>query len=106
MPVPRQLTPAQAARIWEQGGAWLLDVREPFEWALVHLPGSQHIPLGELAQRLGELDRGRPGLVLCHHGVRSAHAAAWLAGQGWSVDNVAGGIEAWAQTVDPSLARY
>jgi len=85
----------------------ILDVREGWELALCSLAGALHIPLGELAARFGELDRDRPLVVMCHHGVRSRAAQAFLLAQGFSrVVNLAGGIDAWARRVDPSMATY
>ncbi len=85
----------------------ILDVREAWELALCSLPDAQHIPLGELARRLSELDRERPLVVVCHHGVRSRAAQAFLLGQGFHrVVNLAGGIDAWARRIDPSMATY
>lgn len=73
----------------------VLDVREPDEWAAGHLEGAVHIPLGSLAQRVGELDPQAETVVMCHLGGRSARATAWLASQGHHVVNLQGGIEAW-----------
>lgn len=85
----------------------LLDVREPHEHAIVHLPGSRLIPLGQLPARLGELDPRRDLIVLCHHGVRSLQAVALLQGAGFhGATSLAGGIDAWAVEVDPALPRY
>lgn len=91
----------------------LLDVREAWELALVSVlpeavPGAElvHIPLGQLQQRWPELDAARPVLCLCHHGVRSQHAAMFLAHHGIEAINITGGIDAWATQADPSLARY
>lgn len=77
----------------------LLDVREDYEWAAGHAPGAKHIPLGELPTRVAELadlPDGQPLYVICHTGVRSARAAAWLNATGWDAVNVAGGMDAWA----------
>lgn len=85
----------------------ILDVREGWELALCSLAGAQHIPLGELAARLEELDRGRTLVVVCHHGVRSRAAQAFLLAQGFrQVVNLSGGIDAWARRMDPSMAVY
>jgi rhodanese-related sulfurtransferase len=63
--------------------------------------------MSELPGRVGELSRDNPLAVMCHHGGRSAHATAWLRNQGFDhATNVAGGIDAWARTVDPTLSRY
>ncbi len=65
------------------------------------------IPLGELAERIGGIPTDRPIVTLCHHGMRSARAAALLRGAGFrGVRNLAGGIDAWAREVDTAMARY
>lgn len=85
----------------------LVDVREGWEHALVRLPGAVHIPLGQLVQRRGELQAERPHVIYCHHGMRSLRATMALAQHGFAnVRSLRGGIERWAQVVDPSLARY
>jgi len=85
----------------------LLDVREPREAEIAALPGSTLIPLGELGDRVGELDPAAAVVVYCHLGVRSEYAARQLAGVGFEhVRNLAGGIDAWSRTVDPAVARY
>ena len=85
----------------------LLDVREPWEADIATIPGSTLIPLGELADRIGELDPAASVVVYCHLGVRSEYAARQLAGVGFGlVRNLAGGIDAWSRTVDRAVARY
>jgi adenylyltransferase/sulfurtransferase len=85
---------------------FLLDVREPFEHEIANLKGLL-IPLGELPARLKELDKEREIVVYCHHGNRSRRAAEFLTRQGFrSVTNLAGGIEAWAIEIDPTMPRY
>ena len=87
----------------------LLDVREPSERARAHIEGAQLIPLGELEGRLPELGswRHRRVVIHCHHGGRSARACALLRENGFDrVENLAGGIDAWSLTVDPSVPRY
>lgn len=75
--------------------AFLLDVREPDEWAAGHAPGALHIPLGELGNRYLEIDRDRELYVICRSGHRSAQAAQALAGVGWETSNVADGMIGW-----------
>src|SRR3954469_19512469 len=90
-----------------QAGALLLDVREPFEVEICAVPGSRHIPMRQIPERLPELPRDQPILVLCHHGTRSLRVTQYLRAQGFPrVSNVAGGIDAWAEQVEPGLARY
>lgn len=85
----------------------LLDVREPQEWAIGHLPGARHVPLGVLPVRAYELDREAVTVVYCHHGVRSRRAIEWLAANGFTkLHNLAGGIDAWSARVDPRVPRY
>jgi rhodanese-related sulfurtransferase len=82
----------------------LLDVREDDEWAAGHAPGAKHNPLGELPTRvdeLAELPDDQPVYVICHTGVRSARAAAWLNATGWDAVNVAGGMDSWAREGRP-----
>ena len=106
-PVP-QLDPGQAqALLCKKGAAGvLLDVREPWEFAQVHVAGSLHIPMGEIPDRLEELNSGRTYVVMCHHGGRSQQVAQYLGSQGYQVANLAGGIDAWAADLDPKLPRY
>lgn len=85
----------------------LLDIREPWELELARLDGAVHIPMGEIPGRLGELDRDRPVVVMCHHGVRSRQVAMFLEQSGFArVLNLAGGIDAWSMEVDPDVASY
>ncbi len=85
----------------------LLDVREPYEVAIAALPAAVNIPLGELEDRIGELDSGVPLVVYCHLGVRSATALARLEKAGFTqARHLAGGIDAWSRSVDPALPRY
>jgi len=85
----------------------VLDVREPWELEIAAVDGVIAIPLGELTKRVGELPRDKPIAVMCHHGGRSAQATAWLRNQGFDhATNVAGGIDAWARSVDPTVSRY
>jgi rhodanese-related sulfurtransferase len=105
----RQLA-APALKAWlmqQPPPVTLLDVREPWEYALCRLDGSLHIPLGQLGARVDELDPDRPTVVICHHGVRSLHAGAFLERQGFAdVVNLQGGIDGWARAVDPAMAVY
>ncbi len=85
----------------------LLDVREEWETRLCRLPNAIHIPIEEIEGRVEELDPEDDIVVYCHQGVRSAAVARWLEGLGFrSVRNLAGGLDAWARTVDPTMRRY
>ena len=85
----------------------LLDVREPWEFALCRIEGSEPVPLGALSKRLGALDCERPIVCICHHGTRSFQAGLALQRHGCrEVYNLVGGVDAWARQIDPSMATY
>jgi rhodanese-related sulfurtransferase len=85
----------------------VLDVREPEEVAIAPFPDAIHIPMGDIPSRIAELDPGAEWVVVCHHGVRSAQVAMYLARMGFErVSNLSGGIDAWSLTVDPATPRY
>jgi rhodanese-related sulfurtransferase len=85
----------------------LLDVREPWEYRICHIEGSQLIPMGQLANALNALDPARETVVICHHGIRSRQVARYLDYQGFeNVINLNGGVEAWARDVDLDMATY
>ena len=85
---------------------FVLDVREPHEYAICNI-GGHLIPLGTLPQRLGELDPKREMVVHCRSGVRSMQACEFLVANGFTkVSNLAGGILAWADKVDPKMVKY
>ncbi len=96
----------EAFRDLDPGQVQLVDVREPWEFALARLPGARLIPLGELADRAGELDAARPVAAYCHHGVRSRFALAILRDLGFQeLAHLKGGIDAYSR-LDPSVPRY
>lgn len=78
-------------------GAKVLDVREDYEWVEGHAAGAVHIPMGELPERLEELDPDEDTYVICRTGGRSAQVAGWLVGQGYTALNIAGGSGAWLE---------
>ncbi len=85
----------------------LVDVREPHELQISSLPGAVNIPLGQLAGRLPELDSAQEMVIFCKSGTRSARALELLVSAGFKkVKNLRGGINAWAQEIDPSLPLY
>jgi rhodanese-related sulfurtransferase len=89
----------------------VLDVREDIEvqTASIQAQGFElrHIPMGQLVQRLDELDAQRPVACLCHHGGRSMQVASYLDRSGFAqVANIAGGIHAWSLQVDPRVPQY
>jgi adenylyltransferase/sulfurtransferase len=95
------------ARIRGGASITLIDVREPYEWAIARLPDARLVPLNSLPQALHSIDRGAEIVVYCHHGARSAAAAEWLRDQGFErVLNLVGGVDRWSLEVDPAMRRY
>jgi rhodanese-related sulfurtransferase len=85
----------------------VLDVREAEELEICRLEGALHIPMGQVAARIGELPRDSPVVVMCHHGGRSSMIVGLLRRAGLdNAVNLDGGIDAWARQVDDSLRLY
>jgi rhodanese-related sulfurtransferase len=94
-------------RIEQEGGLFLLDVREPHEFRHASIPNSVLIPLNQIPKRLAELDPLQETVVICHHGMRSQQAANYLERSGFkNITNLKGGIDAWSRECDSSVARY
>ncbi|HLD78083.1 MAG TPA: rhodanese-like domain-containing protein [archaeon] len=102
----REIDPKELASMLARSAATALDVREPWEFQRCAIPGSVLIPLGQLLGRLGELDKAKPVVCICHTGNRSLFAAKQLAKRGFTALNLAGGIDRWARELDPGMARY
>ena len=107
---PRDLK-AWLERVRAFGEPVVLDVREPAELQTASVQPDGFtllaIPMGAVPARLSELDPRQPVACLCHHGGRSMQVASFLLGRGFSqVANVAGGIHAWADELDPRIPRY
>lgn len=85
----------------------VLDIREPWERDLCAIDGSAFVPMDQLPSRLLELPKDQIVAVVCHHGMRSFHTTLWLRNNGFPrAVNLAGGIDAWAMTVQPEMRRY
>ena len=98
---------ALAARLAGDDPPLVIDVRNPSEWEIVHLPGATLIPLADLPQRVTELARAREVVLYCHSGRRSAQGTQLLLELGFThVSSLTGGIEAWAVKIDPTMPRY
>lgn len=108
MPAVPQIDVDELARRRAAGEALaILDVREGWERDICALEPAIAIPLSHLPDNVGKLPKDSPLVVLCHHGMRSLRAAAWLRGNGFdNVVNLAGGIDAWAQRIDRQMKVY
>jgi adenylyltransferase/sulfurtransferase len=103
-----EISPAElAARLQHGAELVLVDVREPHELEISHLPGAQLLPLGELASRLDELDQEAEIVLFCRTGTRSARARDILVAAGFTrVRHLAGGLNSWAHEIDRSMPVY
>lgn len=103
-----EVTPTElAAELSSAEPPVLLDVRESHELEISRLDVDHHIPLGQLPQRIGELDMHANIVVVCRSGNRSAHATQFLLGRGFeSVRNLSTGMNGWAQSVDRTVQVY
>jgi rhodanese-related sulfurtransferase len=90
----KEVSREQAQKLID-AGTQLIDVRADHEWAAGHLPGATHLPLDELAERAGEIDKDRPVLLYCRGGNRSTMAAAALADAGYDAAKLSEGIVGW-----------
>ncbi|MFN8178437.1 MAG: molybdopterin-synthase adenylyltransferase MoeB [bacterium] len=106
--VDLEVSPTELKRMLDAGeDVFVLDVRNPDEYAICRIAGARLIPLPQLLEGMHELDSAKPIVVHCHTGVRSAQAVNFLRRIGFTrVKNLAGGIDAWAEEVDPDLPRY
>ncbi len=104
----RQFTPSELdAHLRSGGEPVLLDVREPWEYELARLPGAHLLPMGEIMNRMAELDPAAETVVICHHGVRSRQVGHLLESRGFTnIINLRGGVDAWANEVDGGMPRY
>jgi molybdopterin/thiamine biosynthesis adenylyltransferase/rhodanese-related sulfurtransferase len=104
----REIQPSQLARRLENGEKLeIIDVREPYEWAIGHIPGARLVPLAQIGEEIPRLDKRRETILYCKVGARSAFAAEQLVNAGVTdVRNLAGGILRWIDEVDPTMPRY
>ena len=93
---PKEVSREEARKMVEDG-AQLIDVRVDHEWEAGRIAGAAHLPLDELAQRAGEIDRDRPVVVYCRGGNRSSMAAAALVEAGYDASKLSEGIVGWAE---------
>ncbi len=85
----------------------IIDVREPDELEICHIAGAETIPMRQIPEHVATLPRDQHLLILCHRGNRSLRVTQFLRAQGFTaVSNIEGGIDAWAEQLDPTMARY
>ena len=102
------MSPQQADELVRQGGAQLVDVREPYEHEAGRIAGSRHIELEQLPGEAASLDREQPLLFYCRSGSRSALAAQAFAAAGFEAPNLDGGLKAWVEAglpIEPDGGR-
>jgi rhodanese-related sulfurtransferase len=106
--LPLDLSPRQVVELIGDGGAQLVDVREPYEHEAGRIAGDVHIELDRLPAEAGSLDRERPIVFYCRSGSRSAMAAQAFGASGYTAHNLVGGLEAWVKDglpIDPAGGR-
>lgn len=112
MSLPLEISVQETSELLSAAGGKsvrLIDCREPDEWDICHIAGAELMPLTRFAEEAGSrlTDKAQRLIVYCHHGMRSLRAASWLRQQGHhSAQSMAGGIAAWADSIEPEMARY
>jgi rhodanese-related sulfurtransferase len=105
----QSITVTQLKERLEQGNEkpLLLDVREPWEFAICHIEGSRLLPMRQIPNAVNDLDSEQEIVVICHTGVRSLQVCYFLQHEGFTkVMNLSGGVHAWANTIDPRMPTY
>lgn len=103
-----EIAPREVKDLFARGEKiFLVDVREKWEYDTSRIEGATLIPLRDIPANLARLEEAGEIVLVCHHGVRSLDAAAWLRSQGVeSARSMAGGIDRWAVEVDSGVPRY
>lgn len=107
--VPLELTVEETKRLLETAPdqVHMIDVREPYEVAICRITTAEHIPMRQIPEHLDHLPKDKHLLIHCHHGGRSLRVTEFLRARGFAkVSNVAGGIEVWADRIEPGMPRY
>lgn len=106
---PLEITVAEAKRLVDTAPdrTVIIDVREPYELEICQVEGAQHIPMRQIPEHVASLERAKHLLILCHGGGRSLRVTEFLRAQGLpAVSSIAGGIDAWAEEIEPGMRRY
>ena len=108
MSLPAEISVSELKRMHDANENFtLLDVREDDELAVAAIPWAKHVAMGSIPERAGEFAKDAPLVVMCHGGARSGRVAKYLRDNGYSdVANLAGGIDAWAHEIDPTVPTY
>jgi rhodanese-related sulfurtransferase len=103
----RQIRPKDAAEKIKTNRARLIDVREPHEFEIARVAGAELLPMSRLPAWIDTLNPQDELIVMCHHGIRSAHVCQFLISRGFAnVSNLTGGIDLWSDEVDESVPHY
>ena len=104
----KHLTPEQLkASLDENNSMLLLDVREPWEYALCHIDKSVNISMSNISSTVEKFDPESEIVVICHHGIRSLQVANYLAERGFNkLTSLEGGVDAWAKSIDQTMPQY
>jgi adenylyltransferase/sulfurtransferase len=106
---PLEVSVGEAKRLRDlsPAGTVIIDVREPYELEICHIGEAQHIPMRQIPEHVNTLPRDKHLLILCHGGGRSRRVTEFLRDRGLTaVTNIAGGIDAWAEQIEPGMRRY
>jgi len=106
--IPQEITVRELKELKDkQPDIYLLDVREQDEWDMAHIEGAHLMPMSSLEENLNDIPKDKPVYCFCHLGGRSARVVQYLRTNGWPYAvNVRGGIQAWSQEIDPTIAQY
>ena len=103
----QDLSPTEFKNILDNPNSLLIDVREDWEFKLCSIGGARLMPMSTFAQTYDELGKSRDLAIYCHHGVRSMRVIHFLQSQGYeNLINLRGGIDAWSNEIDSSVAKY
>ena len=106
-PLEVSVTEAKQIRDASPDHALIIDVREPYELAICQIEGAEHIPMRQIPEHVETLARDKHLLILCHTGARSRRVTEFLRDRGLAaVSNIGGGIDAWAEAIEPGMRRY
>jgi adenylyltransferase/sulfurtransferase len=106
-PLELSVTEVQQRRAASPERSVIIDVREPYELEICRIEGARHIPMRQIPEHVDTLDRDKHLLILCHSGMRSRRVTEFLRSRGLNaVSNISGGIDAWAEEIEPGMRRY